>query len=68
MSEDKGRRLNIDVPEEVISLIKRINRHRYEAYLVGGSVRDRILKREIFDWDIATSAPPAVIMRLFRKT
>jgi len=68
MSEDKGRRLKIDVPEEVISLIKRINRHRYEAYLVGGSVRDRILKREIFDWDIATSAPPAVIMRLFRKT
>jgi len=68
MSIYRAKRLRLDVPDEVVSLIKRINRHKYQAYLVGGSVRDRILKREIYDWDVATSAPPALIMRLFKRT
>lgn len=56
------------VPEEVISLLKAIRRHQHQAFLVGGSVRDVILGREILDWDIATSAPPGVVMNLFKKS
>lgn len=56
------------LPDAVISLIKEIRRHNYLAYLVGGSIRDIILGREILDWDIATSAPPACIMRIFKKS
>ncbi len=53
---------------EVVDLLKIIHSHKYEAYLVGGSVRDMILSREILDWDVATSAPPAIIMRLFKRS
>ncbi|MCX7958025.1 MAG: CCA tRNA nucleotidyltransferase [Deltaproteobacteria bacterium] len=56
------------IPKEVILLIKEIKRHNHQAFMVGGSVRDIILGREILDWDIATSASPALIMRLFRKS
>ena len=37
----------------------------YEAYYVGGCVRDRLLKRECHDWDITTSAHPEQIMEVF---
>lgn len=59
--------LRKNIPTDVIALIKVIRRHNYQAYLVGGSVRDSLLNRGIMDWDVATSAPPAVVMRLFRK-
>lgn len=69
--QDGNMRLRMDlrksIPTGVIALIKAIRRRNYQAYLVGGSVRDSLLKREIMDWDVATSAPPAVVMRLFSK-
>lgn len=40
----------------------------YEAYVVGGCVRDSILGREPGDWDITTSASPRQTKALFRKT
>ncbi len=40
----------------------------YEAYFVGGSVRDTILKRPIHDVDIATSAYPSEVKSLFKRT
>ncbi|MGC9042703.1 MAG: CCA tRNA nucleotidyltransferase [Myxococcota bacterium] len=61
-------RLKDRVPESVLSLIREIKRHHYEAFMVGGSVRDLILKRKNLDWDIATSAPPASIMRIFKNS
>ncbi len=56
------------IPQEVISVVKAIKRHHHMVYLVGGSVRDIILGRDVLDWDIATSAPPAFIMRIFKKS
>jgi poly(A) polymerase len=40
----------------------------HEAYFAGGCVRDRLLGREPLDWDVATSAPPETVRRLFRRT
>jgi tRNA nucleotidyltransferase (CCA-adding enzyme) len=51
-----------------LPILKRLEDAGYEAYFVGGSVRDFLLKREISDVDIATSATPAEVKRVFPKT
>ncbi|WP_070121117.1 CCA tRNA nucleotidyltransferase [Bacillus marinisedimentorum] len=50
------------------AIIDRLIENGYEAYFVGGSVRDMLLGREIGDVDIATSAQPRAVMQLFNKT
>lgn len=49
-------------------VLKKLMEHQYEAYFVGGMVRDRLLKREIYDVDITTSAKPNEVISLFNKT
>ncbi|MCH1624721.1 CCA tRNA nucleotidyltransferase [Fredinandcohnia quinoae] len=49
-------------------IIQTLQTNGYEAYFVGGAVRDFLLKREIGDIDIATSASPSETMLLFPKT
>ncbi|MEH7303502.1 CCA tRNA nucleotidyltransferase [Neobacillus drentensis] len=49
-------------------VLKQLEDAGYEAYFVGGSVRDFLLKREINDVDIATSATPAEVKKIFPKT
>ena len=51
-----------------LPVLKRINEAGYEAYFVGGSVRDLLLNRHIHDVDIATSAYPMEIKQMFKKT
>lgn len=51
-----------------LPVLKRINEAGYEAYFVGGSVRDLLLNRHIHDVDIATSAYPMEIKQIFKKT
>ncbi|WP_342453632.1 CCA tRNA nucleotidyltransferase [Virgibacillus litoralis] len=52
---------------EAKEVLNHIENSGYEAYFVGGCVRDLLLKREIGDIDIATSAPPSVIQQIFNK-
>jgi poly(A) polymerase len=54
--------------EFAISIIERLRRHGSQAYLVGGCVRDLLLKREPADYDVATSATPAEVMEIFPET
>lgn len=49
-------------------VINNLQMHGYEAYAVGGCVRDSILARRPEDWDITTSAKPEEIKDLFRRT
>ena len=56
------------LPEAVTSIIRTLESHGYEAYAVGGCVRDSLLGRAPSDWDITTSALPAQVKRLFRRT
>ena len=60
--------MNIQVPEKVNRSINTLLTHGYEAYAVGGCVRDSLLGREADDWDITTSASPYEVKELFRRT
>ncbi|MDG4656122.1 CCA tRNA nucleotidyltransferase [Ectobacillus antri] len=53
--------------EEAGTIIRKLKEAGYEAYFVGGSVRDYMLGRPIGDIDIATSALPEEVMQLFPK-
>ncbi|MEM7609867.1 MAG: polynucleotide adenylyltransferase PcnB, partial [Myxococcota bacterium] len=55
------------VDQDAVKVVARLTRHGYEAYLVGGGVRDLLLGRRPKDFDIATSAKPAEVRRLFRN-
>ena len=61
-------KLSIHLPEKADRIITRLQEHGYEAYAVGGCVRDSILKREPGDWDITTSAAPEETKALFDRT
>ncbi|MEH7236559.1 CCA tRNA nucleotidyltransferase [Bacillus sp. JJ1562] len=50
------------------AILKTLHKNGYQAYFVGGSVRDYLLQRPIGDIDIATSARPEQIMTIFPKT
>ena len=56
------------MPDAAGHIIKTLRQNGYEAYIVGGCVRDMLLHREPKDWDITTSARPDEIKRLFRRT
>lgn len=56
------------LPKNVSYIINKLEEEGYEAYAVGGCVRDTMLGREPEDWDITTSAKPLEIKRIFKKT
>lgn len=60
--------MEIQIPNHIIKTIETINKHGFEAYLVGGSVRDFLLNKEPKDWDITTNATPEEIIKVFKKT
>jgi len=55
----------INVPEAVADVIRRLEDAGYEAYAVGGCVRDCLLGLEPYDWDVTTSAAPESTMAVF---
>lgn len=60
--------MKIQLPEKVKFIIDTITAAGYEAYAVGGCIRDSILGREPNDWDVTTSATPEQVKELFRRT
>ena len=60
--------MKIILPENVKYIIQKLSEAGYEAYAVGGCVRDTILGRIPGDWDITTSARPEEIKNIFKKT
>ena len=55
------------IPREIQSVIKKLQRNGFEAYIVGGCVRDFIQGIEPTDWDITTNARPEEIRKIFPK-
>jgi tRNA nucleotidyltransferase (CCA-adding enzyme) len=53
------------LPKEILEHIQIIKNAGYEIYLVGGSVRNILLDKEIKDWDFTTNATPEQIVQLF---
>lgn len=60
--------MKIQLPEKVQKIIDTLEKAGYEAYAVGGCVRDSILGRTPDDWDITTSAKPEECKSLFPRT
>ena len=60
--------MHISIPKHASDIIKTLSAHGYEAYVVGGCVRDSILGKEPADWDITTSALPEQVKALFPRT
>ncbi|MCR5556445.1 MAG: CCA tRNA nucleotidyltransferase [Butyrivibrio sp.] len=60
--------MKIKLPENAKKILDTMHEAGFEAYIVGGCVRDAILGREPGDWDITTNALPADIKRLFKRT
>ncbi len=60
--------MKIRLPEEVKNIIETLQSAGFEAYAVGGCVRDAILGRKPQDWDITTSAKPEDVKDLFKRT
>lgn len=60
--------VRIALPKDVKHIIDVLMENGYEAYAVGGCVRDSILGRVPGDWDITTSALPMQVKGLFRRT
>jgi poly(A) polymerase len=54
--------------QQATSIVRALREKGYSAYLVGGCVRDLLLGREPADYDVATSATPQDVMRLFPRT
>lgn len=58
----------IQLPDKVRSIITKLESAGYEAYAVGGCVRDSLLGRTPSDWDVTTSAKPQQVKAIFRHT
>ena len=67
--EDQLRvQLTVQIPEQVNSILETLQGAGFEAYAVGGCVRDALLGRQPHDWDITTSALPYEVKTLFPRT
>ncbi len=60
--------IKISLPPKAAEIIDRLEARGYEAYAVGGCVRDSILGRQPQDWDITTSAAPHEVKAVFSHT
>ncbi len=60
--------MNLNIPKKIERILQKINSAGYEAYIVGGCVRDCFLQRQPQDWDITTSAEPEQIKKIFNRT
>ena len=60
--------MKIELPKKELFIINNLQLAGYDAFAVGGCVRDSILARKPQDWDITTSAKPEAIKEIFRRT
>ncbi|PDO85153.1 polynucleotide adenylyltransferase [Kosakonia pseudosacchari] len=56
-----------DISENALKVLYRLNKAGYDAYLVGGGVRDLLLGKKPKDFDVTTSATPDQVRKLFRN-
>ena len=60
--------MKLTIPSNAEKILHILEENGYEAYVVGGCVRDSILGRNPNDWDITTSARPEQVKEIFRRT
>ena len=62
---NKKNKSNIEIPEDIINILKTLTDAGFDSYLVGGCVRDILREKTPKDWDITTQAVPEEIQKLF---
>ncbi len=60
--------MEIKIPKAPLKIINMLNASGYEAYVVGGCVRDSLMGRTPNDWDVTTSATPMEVKNVFKRT
>lgn len=60
--------MSVKIPNDVYDILNKIENAGFEAYIVGGAVRDFYLGKEPHDWDVTTNATPEQIKNIFKKT
>ena len=68
MISDRIGGMELTIPKEVKQVVGALEKKKYQAYIVGGCVRDLLLKKEPKDWDIATNAKPEEIQKVFKNS
>ena len=57
----------ISIPDYALTVVQRLEHFGYEAYVVGGCVRDSLLGRTPKDWDVCTNATPQQVLGAFKR-
>lgn len=57
-----------DLDHDAVKIVRRLRRHGYDSYIVGGAVRDLLLGKKPKDFDVSTAATPNQIRKLFRNS
>ena len=57
--------MNIPIPPDVNFILNELTKNAYEAYVVGGSIRDSLMGKTPSDWDMSTNATPDAIINIF---
>ncbi len=57
----------IQIPPYALEVVSRLEECGFEAYVVGGCVRDSLMGRHPADWDVCTAATPEEVLRVFRR-
>lgn len=60
--------MTLKIPKEIKNIAEKLEKNGFKAYLVGGCVRDLVLKKKPKDWDIATNAKPEEILKIFEDS
>lgn len=58
---------SVKIPEELKKVSQIFERNGHKVYLVGGAVRDMLMKKDVHDYDLATDATPEQVMGMFKK-
>lgn len=63
-----GNNLRISLPPDVLYIIETLEAAGYDAYVVGGGVRDSLMGINPHDWDVCTNAKPSIVADMFKHT
>lgn len=67
MKQNLEKVIDQNIPEQIKSAIQILNQNHFEAYLVGGSIRDFLLQKKPKDFDIASNAKPDQVLNVFKN-
>jgi putative nucleotidyltransferase with HDIG domain len=57
--------MKVNLPKKVLSVMNTVEKAGFEIYIVGGAVRDLVMKKIVYDWDFTTNATPEKIQKMF---